>query len=195
MRTYHPLPEQRLSGPVFVARPAPPKSVTQDSPALDAMTDLKHTHAALIEPHTTMEGAHAYMVQRGVRLLMVINRERSLAGIITATDILGEKPLRISEERRMKHNEILVSDIMTPLDKLGALPIEDVRAAKVGQVVASLRESGRQHTLVIDADAQGKTQICGLFSLTQIERQLGMAIAPSGVANTFADIESALLAT
>ncbi|MEP7155995.1 MAG: CBS domain-containing protein [Betaproteobacteria bacterium] len=194
MRTFHPLAERRLSGAVFVARPAPPKSVTEDSPALDVMTDLRHTHSALIEPQTTMEAAHAYMVQRGVRMLLVMNPERGLAGIITATDILGEKPLRFSEERRVKHSEILVLDIMTPLEKLGAIPIADVMHAKVGEVVASLRDGGRQHTLVMD-DAQNKTCICGIFSLTQIERQLGSAIESTGVANTFAELEAALLAS
>ena len=195
MRNYHPLPQQRLSGSIFVARPAPPKSVTPDSPALDVMTDLRHTHSALIEPQTSMEAAHAYMVQRGVRMLLVMSPERSLAGIITATDILGEKPLRFSEERRVKHSEILVSDIMTPLEKLGAIPVADVKHAKVGEVIASLRDSGRQHTLVMDTLAHGKTEICGIFSITQIERQLGMTIPSSGVATTFAELEATLLAS
>ena len=195
MRTYHPLPEQRLSGAVFVARPAPPKSVTPESPALDVMTDLRFTHSALIDPHTSVDAAHAYMVQRGVRMLLVLSAERSLAGIITSTDILGEKPLRFSQERRVKHNEILVSDIMTPLESLGAIPIAEVRHAKVGEVIASLRDSGRQHTLVMETDAHGRTDICGIFSLTQIERQLGMQIQSSGVATTFAEIEATLLSS
>lgn len=195
MHNYHPLPEQRLSGAIFVARPAPPKSVTPDSPALEVMTDLRHTHSALIEPQTSVDAAHAYMVQRGVRMLLVMSPERSLAGIITATDILGEKPLRFSQERRVKHSEILVSDIMTPLDNLRAIPIADVKHARVGEVIASLRDSGRQHTLVMDTFAQGKTEICGIFSLTQIERQLGAVIQSSGVATTFAELEAALLST
>ena len=195
MRNYHPLPEQCLSGAVFVARPAPPKSVTPESPALDVMTDLRYTHSALIEPHTSVDAAHAYMVQRGVRLLLVMTPERSLAGIITATDILGEKPLRFSQERRVKHSEIMVLDIMTPLDKLVAIPIADAQHAKVGEVIASLRDSGRQHTLVMETDAHGKTDICGIFSLTQIERQLGMKIQSSGVATTFAEIEATLLSS
>ena len=194
MHKYRSLPEQRLSGTVFVARPAPPKSVTEESAALDAMTDLRYTHSALIEPQTSVDSAHAYMMQRGVRMLLVLSPERSLSGIITATDILGEKPLRFSQERRVKHSEILVSDIMTPLDKLGALPIADVKHAKVGEVIASLRDSGRQHTLVVETDAHGRTDICGIFSLTQIERQMGMAIQATGVANTFAELEATLIA-
>lgn len=193
MRNYHPLSQQRLSGAVVVARPAPPKSVTPDSPAQDVMTDLRHTHSALIEPQTSMEAAHAYMVQRGVRMLLVVSAEKNLVGIITATDILGEKPLRFSQERRVKHNEILVSDIMTSLDKLAAISLADVSHAKVGEIIASLGESGRQHTLVMNALADGNSEICGIFSITQIERQLGMTIPSTGVATTFAELEAALL--
>jgi CBS domain-containing protein len=193
MRSFQPVAAQRLSGPVLVARPAPPKSVTAESPALDAMTDLRYTHAAIIEPQQTMEAAHAYMMQRGVRLLLVMGPERALAGIITATDILGEKPLHFAQERRVKHSEILISDIMTPLDRLEAIPVDDLRSARVGQVIAFLREAGRQHALVKESDSAGRIIVCGIFSLSQIERQMGLAIQPSGVANTFAEIEAALL--
>ena len=194
MRDYHTLPAQRLTGSVFVARPAPPKLVTLESPALEVMTDLRHMHAAVIEPQVTMESANAYMLQRGVRSLLVLNQDRALGGLITATDILGEKPLRFSEERRVKHHDILVSDIMTPLDRLEAIPFEEARHAKVGHVISSLRDSGRQHTLVIDK-LLGKVQVCGIFSLSQIEKQLGAPIESTGVANSFAEIEATLLAS
>ena len=195
MSHYDTLPTLRLNGAVFVSRPPPPKSVTLDSPALDVMTDLRHMHAAVIEPQVTMDAANAYMMQRGVRSLLVLNQDRALGGLITATDILGEKPLRFSEERRVKHNDILVSDIMTPLDQLEAIAIEEVRHAKVGHVISSLRDSGRQHTLVIDQHSLGKTQVCGIFSLTQIEKQLGAVIESTGVAKSFAEIEVTLLAS
>ena len=195
MREYDTLPAQRLTGAVFVSRPAPPKSVTLESPAIDIMTDLRHMHAAVIEPHVTMDAANAYMKQRGVRSLLVLNQDRALGGFITATDILGEKPLRVIEERRVKHSDILVSDIMTPLDRLDAIPIEEVKHAKVGHVVASLRDSGRQHTLVIDNHSLGKAQVCGIFSISQIEIQLGAVIESTSVAKSFAEIEATLLAS
>ena len=195
MREFDTLPAHRLSGSVFVSRPAPPKSVTLESPAVDVMTDLRHTHAAVIDPEVTIEAANAYMMQRGVRSLLVLNRDRALGGMITATDILGEKPLRIIEERRVKHHDILVSDIMTPLDRLDAIPMQDVQHAKVGHIIASLRESGRQHTLVIDFNAPGKAQVCGIFSISQIEKQLGARIESTSVAKSFAEIEATLQAS
>jgi CBS-domain-containing membrane protein len=194
MSDYHILPAQRLTGAVRVASPAPPKSVTLTSPAIDVMTDLRYIPAAVIELHMTMEVANTYMMQRGVRSLLVLNQENILVGIITATDILGEKPLRFIQERRVRHNEILVSDIMTPLDQLEAVSIRDVEHARVGDVIASLLDTGRQHAWVIENGADGKPAVCGIFSLTQIEKQLGTAIPSMEVAKTFTEIEAMLIA-
>ncbi len=192
MRDYRPISSVSLGGTVLVARPAPPKSVKPDSPALDVMTDLRHNIPATIDQQQSMDAAHAYMIQRGVRMLFVLNGERTLAGIITANDVLGDRPLRFIQERRVRHSDILVSDIMTPLDKLEAMEWAVVAKAHVGDVAASLRESGRQHTLVVDRDHEGRVLVVGVFSLTQIERQLGVAIVASGAARSFAEIEAAI---
>ncbi len=194
MSYYQFLPTQPLTDAVRISQPVPPKQVTLESQAFNVMTDLRHINAAVIEPHVTMELANTYMIQRGLRLLFVLNQNHTLAGIITATDILGEKPLRFIQERSIKHCEILVSDIMTPLDKLEAIPIEELVHAKVGNVVANLRESGRQHTLVIENSADDLQTICGIFSLTQIEKQLGKIIPIDEVAKTFAEIETTVIA-
>lgn len=194
MSEYHVLPTQRLVGAIRVSQPALPNSVTLESPALDIMTDLRHIHVAVIEPQTTIEFANLYMKQRGVRSLFVLGTDQVLQGVITATDILGEKPLRFIQERNVKHHDILVSDIMTPLNELEAIAIEDVQHAKVGHVIASLCEAGRQHTLVIERDENDNFLICGIFSLTQIEKQLGSLIAVKEIAKTFAEIEATLIA-
>ena len=195
MNEYKSLAVQYLSGTVHISRPLPPSPVTFDSPAAEVMTDLRSIHAAVIAPSTPMEIANTYMMQRGVRTLLVMSNDNTLAGIITATDILGEKPMRFIQERGVKHNEILVMDIMTPLDKLEAISLEEVMHARVGNVVASLRESGRLHALVIDDYTIGLPRICGIFSWTQIEKQLGMMIPQNNVAKSFAEIESTLIAS
>lgn len=192
MTKYHVLPARHLTGAIQIAHPSPPKFVTMESAALEIMTDLRHSHVAEIDPNATMESANAYMMQRGVRSLFVLDDDHLLHGVITASDILGEKPLRFIQEQRVKHSEILVSDIMTPLDCLEAIPLEEVQHARVGDVIASLREAGRQHTLVMEGDTDAPT-ICGIFSLTQIEKQLGIAIPLTEVAKTFAAIEATLL--
>ena len=189
---YKSLAVQYLAGTIRISQPISPNPVTFDSPASEVMTDLRKIPAAVIAPNITMEIANTYMMQRGVRTLIVMNDNNSVAGIITATDILGEKPMRFIQERGIRHNEILVADIMTRLEKLEAIPLEEVEHARVGNIVASLRESGRLHALVIENDI-GLPRICGIFSWTQIEKQLGTVITPTNVAKSFAEIESTLI--
>lgn len=193
MFNYHSLSARYLTDNVLVSRPPHSKSVTLESSALDVMTDLRKSEAAVIEPNVSMEFANSYMIQRGVRSLLVLNQDCSLRGIITATDILGEKPLRFIQDRRLKHDEILVSDIMTPLERLEVFYIEEVQNSKVGHIVASLRDTGRQHILVTENNADNNPSVCGIFSLTQIERQLGVSISSTKIAENFAEIEEILI--
>jgi len=179
MLDYQPLSAWRLTGTVTVASPVPPKSVTLESSAFDVMTDLRHTHA--------------YMIRRGVRSLLVLNKDETLGGVITAADILGEKPMRFVQERGVKHNEILVSDIMTPLDRLEIISIEELLHARVGHIIASFHDTGRQHILVIENNAETNHSVCGIFSFTQIERQLGTTIPSTKVAENFAEIKKTLV--
>ncbi|MEO8384145.1 MAG: CBS domain-containing protein [Betaproteobacteria bacterium] len=189
------LPVTRLAGAVTVSRPSAPKLVTPDSPALDVMTDLNAIHAAVITPSSSLDSANAYMVQRSVRLLLVLSADRTLAGIITATDVLGEKPLRFVQERRVHHDELLVSDIMTPLAMIDAVSLPDLEHAKVKHVIALLRESGRLHTLVVEPGTAGTNVVRGILSISQIERQLGAKIQHTGAAHSFAEIEARIAST
>lgn len=194
MFDYHTLSARCPTGTVLVSHPPQSKSVTLESSALDVMTDLRLNDAAVIDPHVSMEFANSYMIQRGVRSLLVLNQDHSLTGIITATDILGEKPLRFIQDRCVRHDEIIVSDIMTPLNRLEVVSIKEVQNSKVGHVVASLRDTGRQHILVMENNVDNKPSVCGIFSLTQIERQLGVTISSAKVAENFAEIEEMLIA-
>jgi hypothetical protein len=94
----------------------------------------------------------------------------------------------------VRRSELLVADIMTPLDAVEAVKLEDVHAAKVGHVVASLQQAGRHHMLVIESLAGGDARIRGIFSATQIARQLGLALQINEVARTFAEVEQTLAA-
>jgi len=87
---------------------------------------------------------------------------------------------------------LLVRDVMTPQRQLEALRLEEVRTSRVGHVVATLRRAGRQHTLVVEQDSNGRQVVRGLFSATQIARQLGVTIQTDEVARTFYEIEAQL---
>jgi CBS domain-containing protein len=170
-----------------------PQGVRIDSPALAVMTDLRQIPAATIDLEAPLDAANRFMIRRGVRLLLVTDDDRRVLGLITSNDVLGEKPVQFGLERGIKRQEILVRDIMTPRERLEVLLHADLVHAEVGHVVATLKRSGRQHALVVDFGSDGKVQaVRGIFSTSQIARQLGVAIHTTEVAQTFAEIGAAL---
>lgn len=194
LRDYSPLPGAMLQAGVGYAQPTQPvpDKATLEDAATSVMTDLTRVTAVIILPGDTVDEAHRRMVQRGVRLLLVVDQDRKVVGLITATDILGEKPVMAASERGLRREEVLVRDVMTPQERLQVLGMADVRAAKVGHIVSTLQKAGRQHAMVVDHDAKGRQTVRGLFSATQIARQLGVAIQTSEVAHTFSEIEATL---
>jgi CBS-domain-containing membrane protein len=139
-----------------------------------------------------MDKANAKMIRYGVRLLLVLDDNDQVAGLLTAADVLGEKPMRFLQNMGGTHSDIMVRDIMSTQQDLEVLNIEDVKAASVGNIVASLKKVDRQHALVVKEDAAGNQAVCGLFSLTQIARQLGAQIQTFELARTFAEIEAVI---
>lgn len=185
----HPL----IAGSNFV-RPTQelPEKVTLEDPAVSVMTDLKRVSVVTVRAKTPMEKAHAKMVRYCVRTLLVLDETDKVLGFLTTTDILGEKPMRFLQHHGGTHADILVRDIMTPQRELEVLNMADITAAKVGHIMATLKAAGRQHALVVANNANGTQAVCGIFSATQIARQLGVQIQITEVARTFAQIEEAL---
>ena len=194
LRNYAPLPYKPLPQGTAYAQPvqAMPLHVQLDSPATDAMTDLTRVAAVAARAGDTVDAAHRRMMQRGVRLLLVVDQDRTVVGVITANDIIGEKPVQVAVALGLHRDEILVRNIMTPCASLQVLSMDQVRTAKVGHIVATLQLAGRQHTLVVERTGQGDIRLRGIFSTTQIFRQLGMPVQSYDHANTFAEIEAQL---
>jgi CBS-domain-containing membrane protein len=162
-----------------------------ESPARDLMTDFLVVPPATIEPAATVDDANQFMIRRAVRSLLVTDSGQRILGIITARDVLGELPVKVALERKIAHAEVLVRDVMTPAERLEALRLEDVEAAKIGHVVATLARAGRQHTLVVQSGPDGDV-VRGIFSLTHIAAALGIALEAPEIASTFAEVEAAL---
>ncbi len=189
MREYAPLTLSPLKSGARVASPNAPGRVTLDDPAFSVMTDLREVSAATTTPEEPIDGAHAMMIRRGVRLLFVLDTQGAVAGIITATDLLGVKPMQFMQSRGVSHAEVQVRDIMTPAAQLDALSLLEVAQMRVGHVVATLKAARRRHLTVAEDNG---TRIRGIFSASQISRQLGRELQTGDVAHSFAEIQAAL---
>ncbi|MGH8726771.1 MAG: CBS domain-containing protein [Burkholderiales bacterium] len=192
-RNYAPLPLTQLAVDAPFCHPAKPPKVTLNSPALDVMTDFRQTHAVTIHPEATIDEANQKMIEQGVRLLLVIITSDKVTGVVTASDILGEKPVQLLQGRGIKRKEIAVAELMTPQDQLDVIMFDSLLGAKVGHVVTTLKRAGRQHALIAELERQSHQQIVrGLFSASQIARQLGVPVHTTEVARTFSEIEATL---
>jgi CBS domain-containing protein len=204
-RDYEPLPIRELGANAGFRRPLPPPAVrvTLESPAVQVMTDLACCAPASIRSQAPLAGANQFMMTRGVRLLLVADEQENVLGVISATDIVSERAMRVAIERGLRRDELTVADVMTPAEQVEVIAYEDVQSARVGHVLETLRRAGRQHALVVDSDEiasrrlleppSRRAMVRGIFSLSQIARQLGVAVQTGGeVARTFSEIESAI---
>jgi CBS-domain-containing membrane protein len=191
---YNPLASAPLKTGSSFVRPAQslPERVKLSSPATDIMTDLTKVSVVSVRAKTSMDKANAKMIKYGVRMLLVLDDNEQIAGLITATDVLGEKPMRFLQNMGGTHADIMVRDIMTTQREMEVLDIEDIKKAKVGDVVLTLKAAHRQHSLVASSNPDGKQTICGLFSITQIARQLGAQVQSFELASTFTEIEAVI---
>ncbi len=190
---YPPIKQFRVrNGACEIADPWSMAKVTASSPAIEVMTDLRRIPAATIAHDLSLAEANHSMILRGVRLLFVTDPARRVVGVITFNDLLGEKPTRVAGERLMRHEELTVRDIMVAAEELDAVLLSDVLRSEVGHVVSTLKACGRQHALVMEEGGDGQLSLRGIFSASQIARQMGIPLQTTEVARTFAEIEAAI---
>jgi signal-transduction protein with cAMP-binding, CBS, and nucleotidyltransferase domain len=190
------LPTFRLDRGTTLAQAQPTDNapVTLASPALAVMTDLTRVKAATTHPQTTLRQAEQAMIYQGVRMLFVVTEMPFIEGLITATDLGGDKQMQVVHQRNLHYDELCVADVMTDFGALDAIDYAVVRSAVVGNAVATLQRLGRNHLLVVEAaTAQTPRRVRGVISRSQVERQLGRPIDITPIANSFSEIERALV--
>jgi hypothetical protein len=108
------------------------------------------------------------------------------------------------QARGVARQEVRVQEIMAPRERLEAVNLDAVRGAKVGHILATLKQAGRQHAIVVEIhepsfreklvtpQAHSEQTVRGLFSTTQIARQLGLQLQSLELATTFAEVEALL---
>lgn len=187
---FSPLP---LHSSFFRPEKDPMKIVTDDHPAVDVMTDLRRVMMLTVAMTTPLDLALDRMIRSGVRMLLVTEKDNGeVMGLITARDIEGERPQKIMEKTGFTLGELLVRDIMVLKQRVEALDMSDVEQSRVGDIIATLRGVDRQHALVVQTDPETDNKaVIGIFSLSQIARQLGLEIDPARGATTFEELAAA----
>jgi len=166
-------------------------SIDMDEPAIMAMTDFKYIKPFTIEPGAFIEFANQKMILCGVRMLIVSQDGENVLGLVTSEDLIGEKPVKYLQEHPGSRKDILVADIMTRWENIDTVLLNEVSDVCVGDIVETMKQGQKHHIVVVD-NIYGKSVIRGIFSKTQIARQVGEEIELDNRANNFMELEMAL---
>jgi CBS domain-containing protein len=142
-------------------------------PAIHAITDFTREHPVTVGEDRQIDAALEDMIHVGVRAMLVM-REQRIVGLITSYDIQGERPLQfLQSSNYSRHEDIRVGHVMTPWDKLLAVDWGSLQAARAGDLLNVLEETGVSHLLVIENPKSGSSPIVrALVSRARLSRQL-----------------------
>jgi CBS-domain-containing membrane protein len=156
----------------------PIELVHLDSPALSVMTDFKSVIPVTTGADVPIDEALKKMKTAGVRLLFVVDNLERIIGLITAKDIMGERPIMITQQSRVPRSAITVATIMRAQPEIQVIDIARLRQAQVGDIVETLRALERQHALVVKINKdKGTHSVVGMFSTSHISKLLGRDVA------------------
>jgi signal-transduction protein with cAMP-binding, CBS, and nucleotidyltransferase domain len=169
-KTYAPLSVSHLPADCcYIHSGEMPELVHLDDLALNVMFDYEHTRAITVDQHELLADARIEMKACGVHVLLVIDESQHVVGIISSEDILGEKPVKVSQEKDIPRAQVKVRMVMTPREHVVTLNYADLRLARVGELVQTLRQA-KQHYALVTENKDEKTLVRGLFSLTFISK-------------------------
>jgi CBS-domain-containing membrane protein len=161
--------------------------------ALSLLTDFRQSAIVSVWIDTPLDKALEFMIQAGVRLCFVTDRDQQLRGLVTAFAIQGEVPMKLMLARGVSRNELFVRDLMEPLLSWQVIEHTQASHASIGQIVATMKRIGQRHLVVVEKDATAhEWRLRGLFAASRIEAALGQPLDIAAIPSTFAEIEAAL---
>lgn len=170
----------------------PHGQVNLEESAIKIMTDLTSIAAVTISPSCTLNEATDRMLKMKVKLLFVTDSKERIIGLITYSDIQGERPIQFQQSNGVSRAEVCVLDIMTGIENIDVLDWSAVEKARVGDIAVTMKKLNRQHALVLEHPTEDTYQIRGIFSISLLSKLLGFNLDTTEVAKTFAEFERVL---
>jgi CBS domain containing-hemolysin-like protein len=148
-----------------------PELVHLDDTARSVFLNFHKALPVIISPQTKLDEAIFDMKALHLQLLLVEDKGK-IVGLIGQEDLISEKPLTLMQQKGLRREEITVDMLMKPRNKILVIDILNLRNAKVGHIVKTFKENAVNYILVIKKGQGERHLIKGLFSASQIGRQL-----------------------
>lgn len=149
-KTYTTLPTLTLSDDnTYSHPPYMPELIHLDDQATQIFIDFETQQPSVVEPKQSINEVMVDMKALGIHLMPVIQEERVI-GLISSEDILGEKPMKVIQDKRIPRENVTVEMVMTPAHDLLAINYQELTHSRVGHVLSTLNEAKQHYALVID---------------------------------------------
>lgn len=192
---YKPLPWTRLTRgvPCYLPTPGASTPVDATTPALEVMTDYRRQPPVTIARNASLDEANRVMTLCKVQYLLVTDERQQLLGIVTEAGTRGNHPLGVAHRMGIRPGELVVGNVMIDRhNEAEVMHLRDVAHAKVGNVVTTMKELGTPFCLVVDHDEEDHHVLCGIFSLSRIQRRMGQRPEADEIAHTFSQVVNTL---
>jgi CBS domain-containing protein len=137
------------------------------------MTDFSERASVVVPQSATIDEALDHMKHAGVRsAFAVADRDHVVVGLITAYDIIGEKPLQNLQFASTPRRNVLVFDIMQKVADWRVADIQQLKRATVANVADMFAKTGLTHVPVMEIRHAGEQRLRGLLSAARVRRLL-----------------------
>jgi CBS domain containing-hemolysin-like protein len=129
-----------------------------------------------------------------IHFLLAVDNFDKIVGLISSEDILGTKPLQIIQDKPLTRENVKVHSIMIPCDKIVTINKDELKIAKVGHIIETLRQARQHYAFVVEVDPSNQKQtIVGLFSLSHISKQINKNLTDNNfIALSIAELHNKL---
>ncbi len=144
-----------------------------EDPALSVMTDFRERSSVTVPESIAIDSALEHMKHTGVRCAFAVDEsQRLVVGLITAYDIMGEKPLRHMRLTSTVRAHVLVKDLMVRVQDWKVAQVRQIERHKVADVAQLFDETLLTHIVVVESDEGGVERLRGILSAAKVRRLL-----------------------
>ena len=190
MSQYRDLHTQLLKESDQIIQPDQTVNFSLDTPALALLTDFLHVQPFVMELNVPVNEARDMMKKVHVRSVLVVDSNNKFRGLLTIADLESRAAMSIATTSGVRLMDVTIREVMTPRDRLKAIPMTQLEAAKIGDVLQTLKNEGTPHILVVDAH----NSIRGVISSSDIARKLNISVDISKRASSFKEMVGILAA-
>lgn len=151
---------------------ADPWQAQPEDPALTVMTDFRERSSVTIADTASVDAALEHMKHAGVRCAFVTDVRQQVCGLVTAYDIMSEKPTRHAQSVAGRRQDVVVGDIMTPVPRWRVAEMKDLERATVEAVHRTFEATQLTHIPVVETTDAGQRRLRGLLSAARVRRLL-----------------------